>query len=98
MPYRVVLGSKATRQFKRFPSPIRQKIRETLVDLQRDPYSKSLILSADLFRLRYRKLTHQGVPYRVVFKISDKEQEIGVIFLGTRQNFYRDLKRYLRQI
>jgi mRNA-degrading endonuclease RelE of RelBE toxin-antitoxin system len=35
-------------------------------------------------------------PYRIVFKVSEEHQEIGVIFLGTRQNFYRDLKRYLR--
>ncbi|MCL6642936.1 MAG: hypothetical protein K6T71_06405 [Candidatus Bipolaricaulota bacterium] len=34
--------------------------------------------------------------FRIVFKVSEEHQEIGVLFLGTRQNFYRDLKRYLR--
>lgn len=67
-----------------------------LADVAKEPYAKSLILSADLAHLRYIKFSHQGTPYRVVFKVSEAGKEIGVLFLGTRQNFYRDLKRYLR--
>lgn len=96
MVYRVLLGSKATRQFKQLPPMVQQKIRETLEELRTDPQQKSLILSGDLSHLRYVKLSHQGVPYRIVFKVSEEDREIGVIFWGTRQNFYRDLRRYLR--
>lgn len=96
MAYRVLFGSKAAKQFKRLAPILQQKIRESLEELQQDPHLKSLILSADLSHLRYVKFSHQGVPYRIVFKLSAEVQEIGVIFLGTRQNFYRDLRRYLR--
>jgi mRNA interferase RelE/StbE len=96
MAYRVLFGSKAARQFRKFTPALQQRIRELLTDVAKDPYAKSLILSSDLAHLRYIKFLHQGTSYRIVFKVSEEHQEIGVIFLGTRQNFYRDLKRYLR--
>lgn len=96
MPYRILLGSKATKQFKKLAPVLQQRVREILKDLEQQPHSKSFILSADFSHLRYVKFSHQGVPYRIVLKVSEENQEIGVIFLGTRQNFYRDLRRYLR--
>ena len=96
MVYQVLFGSKAARQFKKLEPALQQKIRELLATIAREPYAKSLILSADLAHLRYIKFSHQGTPYRIVFKVSEANKEIGVLFLGARQNFYRDLKRYLR--
>ena len=33
--------------------------------------------------------------YRIVYDISEKSKEVLIIFLGTRENFYKELKRYL---
>nr|BAL56337.1 plasmid stabilization system protein [uncultured Acetothermia bacterium]BAL60122.1 plasmid stabilization system protein [Candidatus Acetothermum autotrophicum] len=98
MAYRVLFGSKAARQFKKLTPALQQKVRDLLTDVAAEPYLKSFILSADLARLRYIKFSYQGVPYRIVFTVSEERQEIGVLFLGTRQNFYRDLKRYVRSL
>ena len=45
--------------------------------------------------LRYLKTVHKGVMYRVVYDISEKSKEVLIIFLGTRENFYKELKGYL---
>lgn len=33
--------------------------------------------------------------YRVIFSIDEKEGIIGIIFVGPRENFYKELQRYL---
>ena len=38
---------------------------------------------------------HKRVGYRIVYDVSDERKEVLIIFLGTRENFYKELKRYL---
>jgi mRNA-degrading endonuclease RelE of RelBE toxin-antitoxin system len=35
------------------------------------------------------------VEYRVVYDVYDESKEVLIIFLGTRENFYKELRRYL---
>lgn len=41
------------------------------------------------------KTIFKGVEYRVVYDVSDEKKEVLIIFLGTRENFYKELRRFL---
>jgi len=43
--------------------------------------------------LCYIKISHAGVQYRLVYDIENNKKEVLVIFLGTLENFYKELKK-----
>ena len=64
--------------------------------LMREDPNKCFSLSVEKYiGLRYVKIKHKSVEYRAVYDINDEHKEVLIIFLGTRENFYKELKRYL---
>ena len=94
MSYQVSLSKKAKKQYKNFDQHIRKKIKHNLQQLEEKPY-EGFSLSGKYADLRYIKTTYKGVDYRAVYDISEDENLVLVIFLGTRENFYKELRRYL---
>ena len=94
MSYNVFLSNKAGKQYKKLDSHIRDKIKSNLDGLRKHPH-KAFTLSGKYAGLRYQKIVHKGVMYRIVYDISEKSKEVLIIFLGTRENFYKELKRHL---
>jgi mRNA-degrading endonuclease RelE of RelBE toxin-antitoxin system len=73
---------------------IRDKIKSNLDGLKKHPH-KAFTLSGKYAGLRYLKIVHKGVMYRIVYDIFEKSKEVLIIFLGTREKFYKELKRHL---
>ena len=94
MSYKVFLSNKAGKQYKKLDPHIRDKIKSKLDRLKQHPH-KAFALSGKYAALRYLKIIHKGVKYRIVYDISDVRKEVLIIFLGTRENFYKELRRYL---
>ena len=95
MKYDVYLSPRAKKQYKRFDAHIRHKIRTGLLELEEDPSKKGNFLQGLSFGLRYTKVFHAGVQYRVVYDMTKNKKEVLVIFIGSRENFYKELKRFL---
>jgi len=74
---------------------IRHKIRTGLLELEGDPSEKGSLLQGFSVGLRYIKIFHAGVQYRVVFDMAKDKKEVLIIFIGSRENFYKELKRFL---
>ena len=53
--------------------------------------------TADLSGFYTKTVRYKGVQYRVAYRIYDEEKTVYFILAGTRENFYDDLKRYLRE-
>ena len=94
MIYNVFLSNKAGKQYKKLDSHIRDKIKSNLDGLRKHPH-KAFTLSGKYAGLRYLKIVHKGVMYRIVYDISEKSKELLIVFLGTRKNFCKERKRYL---
>lgn len=94
MSYKVSLSKKAKKQYKNLDQYIQIKIKDNLRQLEETPY-EGFTLSGKYSDSRYIKITHKGVNYRVVYDISDDDNSVLVIFLGTRENFYKELRRFL---
>lgn len=80
MPYRVLLGAKAERAFRKLGSKDRERIREALIVLESDPKQarpgadiKSLRGTAKLWRLRIG-------PWRAVYGIHENDVIVTDIF------------------
>jgi mRNA-degrading endonuclease RelE of RelBE toxin-antitoxin system len=94
MSYSIFLSRKAEKQYKKLDLQISNRIKHKLNILKQYPH-KGFALSGKYTGLRYLKVIYKRVEYRVVYDISDESKEVLIIFLGTRENFYKELRRYL---
>jgi mRNA-degrading endonuclease RelE of RelBE toxin-antitoxin system len=96
MKYDVYLSPRAKKQYKKFDVHMRQKIRTNLLELEEDPSEKGSLLQGVSPGLRKINIFHAGVQYRAVFDmIAEDKKEVLVIFIGSRENFYKELRRFL---
>lgn len=95
MRYEVYLTRRAEKQYERLDNHIRRKIKTELLELEDEPYGKGFSLLGLGDGLRYIKTSHAGVQYRAVYDISEDKKEVLVIFIGSRENFYRELRKFL---
>ena len=95
MKFDVYLSLRAKKQYKKFDAHIRHKLRTELLALEEDPSEKGSLLQGLSHGLRYIKIFHAGVQYRAVYDISKDKKEVLVIFIGSRENFYKELTRFL---
>ena len=95
MRHEVYLTPRAENQYQKLDHHIRRKIKTDLLELEDEPYSKGFSLSGPGAGLRYLRISHAGVQYRAVYDISEDRKEVLVFFLGTRENFYKELRRFL---
>jgi mRNA interferase RelE/StbE len=93
--YEVYLSKRAEKQYQNLDHHIRRKIKAELLQLEDEPYSKGSSLSGSKCGLRYVRISHAGVQYRAVYDVSENKKEVIVIFLGSRENFYKELRKFL---
>ena len=95
MSYSVFLSNKASKQYISLDCHIQKKIKLILSELKEEPHKGFPLAGEKYTGLRYIKIKHKSVEYRTVYDISDEKKEVLIIFLGTRENFYKELRRYL---
>ena len=95
MKYDVYLTARAKRQYERLDAHIRHKIRAQLLEIEEAPYKKGMLLQGLKSRLHYIKIIDAGVQYRAVYDIAKDKKEVLVAFIGSRENFYKKLRRFL---
>jgi len=93
MKYKIIWDKKPARQIKRSDPQIRKIIKEK-IDKLRDPHQYPF-LSGSLSSLRKMDISTPGGQHRVAFSIDEKEKIIGIVFVGPRENFYKELQKYL---
>ena len=96
MKYEIFLAPRARKQYEKLDPHIRKEIKTLLSELEDEPYNKGKPLKGLNTELHYIKLSHAGVQYRAVYDIDKKGKEVLVAFLGSRENFYKELRRFIR--
>ena len=89
------MSPRAKKQYERLDNYIRRKIKTELLELEDEPYGKGFSLLQLGAELHYIKISHAGVQYRAVYDISEDKKEVLVIFIGSRENFYKELRKFL---
>jgi len=94
MNYRIEFEKRAIRQYKRLDRQARGKVANKINTLGEDPHRYPL-LSGTLAGLRKIIVPTPAGEYRIVFTLDEKMKAVDITFVGSRQNFYRELQRYL---
>lgn len=86
MNFSVLLHPKAAEELK-IREPTRQRIRERLTGLRRDPEASGK-------RLRYTGFWSTRIgDYRVIYEIKRDREQVIVLYIGHRRNVYDDFSR-----
>jgi len=93
--YEVVILKSAAKQLKNLDKPVKNRIVEAFDRIAMNPWSGER-MKGDLTALYSYHLKAAGVEYRIAYQIRDQEIVVVVIRIGTRENFYGELKKRLK--
>ncbi len=80
---------------KRLPSPLRLEL-DAQVKLICENPALGEPKAGDLIKVRLHKFTHLGQLYLLAYAVDESQAVIYLLAIGGHENFYRDLKRYLK--
>ena len=93
--YEIKLNTRATRQVRKLDPHIKEIVKRKLKEaLSLDPYKYSF-LSGRYSRLKRVAFSTPGGEFRAVYTIRENKKRVIVLFVGPRENFYKELQRYL---
>ncbi len=95
--YEILFNSAAERYFKKIKEkPLKELYKETLPKIAKDPYIGQA-KHGDLSGIYGYDVKYQGVSYEIAYTIHETTvKKIVVLLAGTRENFYEQLKRYIK--
>jgi addiction module RelE/StbE family toxin len=90
--FTVIIPNSVKKDIKKLDKPVISKILELLENLGQNPYQGSS-LTGHFSNLLKFELQHKGIHYRIAYQINEDKIEIYILHVGTRENFYDELKR-----
>jgi mRNA-degrading endonuclease RelE of RelBE toxin-antitoxin system len=93
--YRQSAFRKYNRIKKKLPLPLRNQINLIEDEIALNPYLSER-KKGDLQEVFVKKFSLLGEEYLLAYKVNEREKEVIFIAIGGHENFYRDLKQYLK--
>lgn len=95
--YEILFSSAAERFFKKIKEkPLREAYKKALQDIGKNPY-KGQPKRGDLSGIYGFDVRYKGINYEIAYTISEVNgKKVIVLLAGTRENFYEELKRYIK--
>ena len=91
--YALIIPRSVERDIKRLPGQLnRLLVSEHLTSIQSNPHQGGF-LHGKSRGLRKYALSYKGTEYRVIYKISEATKSVILIMIGSRESFYKKLKR-----
>jgi addiction module RelE/StbE family toxin len=95
MAYTLQIPNSVKRDVKRLDKSVQRSLRDThFPRLKADPRAGEP-LRGDLRDLYAYHFAHQGRQYRIAYHLDDLEEEVLLVMVGTRGEFYEALRRRL---
>jgi mRNA-degrading endonuclease RelE of RelBE toxin-antitoxin system len=77
--------------------PLKEMFYKAIDKILENPHIGKLKIG-DLNDIRGLDFYHVGINYEIAYKIVEEDDRICIILVGARENFYEDLKRYLKEL
>jgi mRNA interferase RelE/StbE len=90
--FEVIVPKSIIKEIKKLGKPVAQKVKKAIGDIAENPYLGES-LKGDLEDIRKWVIKDQGIQYRIAYEIHEDRVEVKIIRVGTRENFYEELKR-----
>lgn len=94
-PYAIIMAPSAYKRYKKYDPKLQQKIKEEARKIAASPYFFKQ-LASPLSTIRSYGFNYQKVAYRIAYRINDKQYQVEILLVKTRENFYDTLKHILR--
>ena len=87
----------AEKYFKKIKEKqLKAEFASALSEISKDPYKAGQMKTGDLAGIYCRDVYHNKATYEIAYQIIEQNSKIVVVIIaGTRENFYRELKRYM---
>jgi len=95
MSYLLKTSSKFNRIKKKLPGKLRRAIDDQVKRICADP-SLGVLNTGDLADVRVHKFGFLGRLYLLAYEVDEGGKGIHIYAIGGHENFYRDLKEYLK--
>lgn len=92
--YQVIIPNSVKRDLRRIDKAVAKVVIQQLDKLALNPFLGSPLLG-NLSHLMKINIRQQTIEYRIVYKIVEARLEVHVVHIGTRENFYNELRRRL---
>ncbi len=91
-------AEKAIKKLTKKDAALKQRLIEALRQILTDPAEAGEAKTGDLAGIYGYDIYHQGVNYEIAYFIDQDESGnmVVVVLAGTRENFYDELKRYMK--
>ncbi len=94
--YQIRILPKAEKYIKKIKEKILiEKLKNAIIKIQTNPYIGEA-KKGDLKGIYGFDIFYHNINYEISYKIYEKENIIVIILIGTRENFYQELKKYLQ--
>ena len=89
MSYRVLLHPKAARSLEKLDAPVRDRMKQSLRELEDSPEGKGE-------RLKHSQFWRVRVgDYRAIYEIDEEKKMVIILFIGHRRDVYDEFSRLL---
>ena len=92
MIYDLRISNCAKKDLKRLDKTVIHAVLSVLEKIAENPYAGEPF-HGDLSNLKKWSLNHMGASYRIAYRIYEDRVEVVIMQIGTRENFYDELKR-----
>jgi len=93
--YQIFMSPSAHRKYKKFDSRLQNKVKEEARKLSEEPYRYE-DLKGHLKGIRSYHFGYENTEYRIAYRIVEDKNQIEIVLVKTRKNFYQILRRVLR--
>jgi addiction module RelE/StbE family toxin len=90
--YNLNFSNQAKKDLKRLDRPVIKAVLSILEDIAENPHAGEP-LRGNLSHLKKWSINHMGIDYRIAYQIFEEYIEVKIMQIGTRENFYDELKR-----
>lgn len=91
-------AEKAIKKLTKKDAALKQRLIEALRQILTDPAEAGEAKTGDLAGIYGYDIYHRGINYEIAYLIDqdDSGHVVVVVLVGTRENFYEEMKRYMK--
>lgn len=97
MTYEILLTKTADKCQKKLDKPLREKVRDSLLEIAEDPENLGEKLCTPLTDVYSHHIKYKGNEYRVAYTIDEEDVVVIIHLIAAHENFYRKLRQVLNR-